>query len=101
MLELDGVLMTWSVAELPAAWTSPIPHMGDVECIAVAATRLADHRMAYLDYEGPLSGDRGTVSRADRGDYDVVAIDDLWLEVALDGELARGRMRLPTAPPSP
>jgi hypothetical protein len=31
------------------------------------AVRIADHRPAYLTYEGPVSGDRGTVRRLARG----------------------------------
>src|SRR5262245_43439326 len=33
----------------------------------VAAQRLDDHRPAYLDYEGPVSGNRGKVRRLVRG----------------------------------
>jgi hypothetical protein len=31
------------------------------------AKRIADHRPAYLDYQGPVSGNRGTVSRLGEG----------------------------------
>ena len=31
------------------------------------ATRLADHRRAYLIYEGPVSGERGSVTRVAEG----------------------------------
>jgi hypothetical protein len=31
------------------------------------AERIADHRPMYLDYEGPISGDRGRVVRLARG----------------------------------
>jgi hypothetical protein len=34
-----------------------------------AARSLPDHRLAYLDYEGPVSGGRGTVRRVARGQY--------------------------------
>lgn len=34
----------------------------------VAARRIADHRTAYLTYEGPVSGDRGHVTRVARGE---------------------------------
>jgi hypothetical protein len=30
-------------------------------------TRLANHRRAYLEYEGPISGNRGSVSRVQSG----------------------------------
>jgi len=29
--------------------------------------RLPDHRQLYLDYQGPISGDRGSVRRLNRG----------------------------------
>lgn len=32
-------------------------------------TELADHRLAYLDYEGTISGARGEVRRIEAGDY--------------------------------
>jgi len=39
-------------------------------------TPLAPHRRAYLDYQGPISGGRGTVQRVDRG----VVVIHLWRE---------------------
>lgn len=35
----------------------------------IAAEALADHRVAYFDYEGPVSGGRGQVRRLDRGEW--------------------------------
>jgi hypothetical protein len=60
MLEGDGVLRTWRLALPPQAGT------------VIAATPLGEHRLAYLDYEGPVSGDRGTVTRWDCGSFAVV-----------------------------
>ena len=37
----------------------------------VQLTRLADHRREYLDYEGPVSGNRGTVRRVATGTYEL------------------------------
>jgi len=31
--------------------------------------KLADHRRAYLDFEGPVAGNRGTVARVASGTY--------------------------------
>ncbi len=36
---------------------------------AVDAQQLGHHRKSYLEYEGPLSGDRGQVHRIDSGNY--------------------------------
>jgi hypothetical protein len=59
MLEAGEVLKTWAL---------PQPPQPGVE---MACTALADHRLAYLDYEGPISGDRGSVTRWDFGQYAV------------------------------
>lgn len=56
MLEQQGALLTWAVAELPRAG------------LQTTAIKLPDHRLAYLDYEGPISGDRGQVHRVRAGE---------------------------------
>jgi len=95
MLERDGALMTWSLAELPALWRTP-QNDGVIE---LEGARLPEHRLAYLDYEGPVSGDRGQVKRVDRGDYAIVEETAEWLHVRLAGATAIGEVRLPIAPP--
>jgi len=35
------------------------------------AERLPDHRAAYLDFEGPIAGNRGEVRRICRGDMEI------------------------------
>ncbi len=55
LVEQGDVLRAWALPE------SPRP--GAV----FVATQLADHRLAYLTYEGPISGGRGHVSRWDAG----------------------------------
>lgn len=37
--------------------------------VDIAATPIADHRLLYLDYEGPVAGDRGIVECWDRGPF--------------------------------
>ncbi|MBA4104494.1 MAG: hypothetical protein C0485_01965 [Pirellula sp.] len=81
MLERDGVLLTWSLPALPAAWGGE----GGLAAEQIAATRLADHRIAYLDYEGPISGDRGVVTRVDGGEYEVLSDAGGVLRVRLRG----------------
>ncbi len=56
MLEASEVLKTWALPQPPRSGI-------ETEC-----TALADHRRAYLDYEGPISGDRGAVTRWDYGE---------------------------------
>lgn len=55
MVEEQGALKTWALAAEPTQ-TDP-----------QTATWLADHRLAYLEYEGPLSEQRGDVTRWDHG----------------------------------
>jgi hypothetical protein len=77
MLEAGGVLRTWRLAAPP-----------EPGC-AIAAEPLADHRLAYLEYEGPLTGDRGRVVRWDRGEFTWLRDGD-GIEVELRGERTRG-----------
>lgn len=42
----------------------------------VALTPLPTHRKLYLDYEGPIAGDRGSVQRVAGGDTEVAAWSD-------------------------
>ncbi len=55
MLEAGDGLRTWRLDRPPTP--------GQV----VLAEPIADHRKAYLDYEGPVSGGRGRVVRWDAG----------------------------------
>jgi hypothetical protein len=82
MLENEATLRTWRLA-LPPTQTGPIP-----------AEAIADHRLAYLDYEGPVSGNRGNVTAFDRGEYSLIKDDGNVVEVELRGDKLRGRARL-------
>ena len=56
---------------------------------ALGLRLIADHRPRYLAYEGPVSGDRGTVRRLAAGRYRHIAgtgdHGDAQLELAWDG----------------
>ena len=79
MLENEAVLRTWRLARPPA------------EAGLILAEAIADHRMAYLDYEGAVSGDRGTVAAFDRGEYSLLGEAANCVEVELRGARLRGR----------
>jgi hypothetical protein len=95
MLERHGVLMTWRLAELPAAWGRVEGVTDPPEPSTPQPVRLPDHRSSYLDYEGPVSGGRGDVSRYDRGSYEVVAENEDVLKITLAGQFVKGRFLLP------
>ena len=82
MLERDAILRTWSL---------PTPLAEDR---AILANALPDHRMAYLDYEGPVSRERGNVSRVAQGEYAVCHWTDDRIEVELHGDQLNGKLVL-------
>jgi hypothetical protein len=88
MLQIGPTLATWALASPPEPGR-PIP-----------AEPLADHRLAYLEYEGPLSGVRGTVARWDTGVYRLERRNEAELVVVLEGGKLRGRATL-TRPQDP
>lgn len=82
MLEEQAALRTWRLAAPPDR-----PAKIDAEA-------LPGHRLAYLDYEGPLSGDRGSVKRWDAGTYQPVEQTGGQIQVELAGVRVRGRVVL-------
>ena len=82
MLEVGGVLRTWRL-------TAP-PRPGS----AIPATVSFDHRLFYLDYEGPVSGNRGHVVAWDRGTFVGEVGDGAEVEVRLQGQRVNGTARL-------
>jgi hypothetical protein len=82
LLEHGNVLRSWALSEIPTVG------------ISIDAESLPDHRLLYLDFEGPLSGDRGTVTAWDRGEYRLLheAADEFQIHLA--GEKLRGRVNL-------
>src|SRR5207248_2367384 len=53
-----------------------------------------DHRPLYLDYEGPLSGGRGSVRRWDTGTFEWLTDGEREKAVRLAGGRLRGVARL-------
>lgn len=86
MLEAGDALKTWAL---------PQPPQPGVEMPCKA---LGDHRLAYLDYEGPISGNRGSVTRWDSGTYRIVQQDEGQWIVELQGTKLSGRATLCAAP---
>jgi hypothetical protein len=82
MLESAGVLKTWALPRTPEI---------GVEMLCEALT---DHRIEYLDYEGIVSGDRGTVARWDCGTYLLERQGDAEWIVQLFGRELSGRASL-------
>jgi hypothetical protein len=88
-LEVGETLHTWALDEAPQDGRS------------VPAKALGDHRLAYLEYEGPISGERGNVSRWDEGTYDAAAWGDGQWRLAIAGHWLKGRVALERDASSP
>ena len=81
MLEREGRLRTWSAPGPPGS--------GSPE-----ARSLSHHRIAYLEYEGEISGGRGWVRIWDRGTYRPRVWEEQQVVVDLSGTRLRGRLSL-------
>jgi hypothetical protein len=82
MLEAGPVLRTWRLAEPP--------EMGR----QAEATASFDHRLVYLDYEGPVSGNRGRVQRWDAGTFIWEEDSPERITIRLESNRLRGRALL-------
>ena len=82
MLENEAHLRTWRLSSPPGG-PDPIP-----------AAELAPHRLEYLDYEGPVSGNRGRVEQFDRGDYRLLEAGEGSVRVELRGSRLIGTATL-------
>ncbi len=85
MLERGDSLATWQVDVPPQKWAQ----QGQVSC-----RRLADHRLAYLDDEGAVSGGRGSVSAVDRGTFVSGGWAELSIAVQILGRSLHGTLEL-------
>ena len=85
MLRQADTLVTWQLSQSP---------QGICEGQTIASKRLADHRLAYLTYEGPVSGARGRVSILDKGTYELKAATDSYWDFRLHGRLLNSRFAL-------
>lgn len=92
MLEWGEVLRTWELRQLPTRWAEAL---GVLECAdSVDAAPLADHRLAYLDFEGPLTNGRGSVRQCGAGTYEIHQDEPDELVVELQGNTFRGTAKL-------
>lgn len=82
LLEAGGTCRTWRLL-------NPPDFPGEI-----IAEPLADHRLLYLDYEGPVSGDRGEVFRWDAGTFEWRLDNTDAVEIDVVGTQIQGRVSL-------
>lgn len=83
LLEAGEVAWTWRLLDEPG------PNR------EIRAERIGDHRLLYLNYEGPVSGDRGRVARWDAGTYRIIEESHDELKLSLSGQRATLQLALP------
>ncbi len=79
LVEAGAVLRAWRLFGEPRAGRD------------IPAEPNADHRLLYLDYEGPVSGGRGTVARWDAGSCAWLADGADRVAIELRGARVAGR----------
>ena len=82
LLESGDVLRAWRLLAMPEVRK------------AIPAEANFDHRKIYLDFEGPLSGDRGRVVRWDAGTFEWIVNEPDRVVVNLVGGKLSGRFEL-------
>jgi hypothetical protein len=80
MVESGGALRTWGIGS---------PDLRDQ-----TAEQKPDHRLAYLDFEGPVSGGRGEVRRVEGGTCEVRVPSEKEILLDLSGGEFKGSIRL-------
>jgi DNA polymerase Ligase (LigD) len=88
MLEAGNVLQTWRLS-----WP---PESG----VSIPAEKSLDHRLIYLDYEGPISGNRGAVIRWDQGSYETLIDEEKRRVILVRGKRLKGNVELANHPES-
>ena len=86
MFEMGEVLRTWATDALPSGDRLTVPQR-------IPATPLADHRPIYLDYTGPISGERGRVTSWDAGNYVLEEATSQVFAVQIAGRRLHGSVR--------
>jgi hypothetical protein len=72
------------------AWEFPEP----LTVLRQKVHALPAHRLIYLDYEGPITGDRGSVRRIAEGTYLLLRETATEWVVRLNGKTFHGELRL-------
>ena len=84
MLEEGESLRTWRVEVEPGKWGEQ----------AIRCERIFDHRLEFLSYEGPISGGRGEVHIADKGEIAELGKNEKYWKVRLQGDRMGGVLEL-------
>ena len=84
MLENENHLSTWRIQIPPA----------ELKTTPAKAEKIFDHPKKFLTYEGPVTGNRGSVRRWDEGTYRVLDEEDRRLALDVRGAIVSGHLAL-------
>lgn len=84
MLESGDCLQTWRLDKEPE----------DISLEAAGATRIFDHPLKFLTYEGPVNKGKGHAKIADAGTYEILCEDKDNIELSVDGRILKGKFTL-------
>jgi bifunctional non-homologous end joining protein LigD len=84
MLELGGILQTYRLDKAPS----------EALHLAVNATKIFDHPLKFLTYQGPVNKGRGNVRIAESGTYKMVHQAHDRIELDLSGKILKGKFTL-------
>ncbi|MBL4884925.1 MAG: hypothetical protein JKY95_10365 [Planctomycetaceae bacterium] len=94
MLESGDALCTWRLLQKPIRpeqeTEQETEQVKPSHVIRCQAEQLPDHRIAYLDYEGKISQNRGTVKRWDAGLYILLSQSKTQWEFRLESNQLSG-----------
>ncbi|MDR1477927.1 MAG: hypothetical protein LBJ00_03200 [Planctomycetaceae bacterium] len=83
-----GQLDTWSIPPQICLLEIKNANLNKLNSFSCPAKKLPYHRLAYLDYEGEISNNRGNVQKIDNGTYQKISNNKFKLSGnLLDGEL--------------
>jgi len=91
MIGGDENLETWQVSEKAYSSLFDITEVSQKE---ISAKKIQDHRAYYLDYEGPISCDRGHVTAMDKGNCTEILFTENKRIYALLGTVIKGTLTL-------
>jgi hypothetical protein len=94
MLERETNLRTWKLLKSPEYLLYEKNQIAYNEHRTILAEDSFDHRLIYLDYEGPISGSRGIVKRFDWGTFSWLEQRDNLVAVQLSGQKIMGKVKL-------
>ncbi len=69
-------------------------HPENIEDMTAAATKIHDHPLRFLTYEGPVCNDTGRVAIVDRGTFTVTCRAADCIELTFAGQILIGRFSL-------